>query len=467
MIRVGGALLIGALVSGCATTSPRAGLSEVDRRVTERVGASPRLEEKTRAPVNLDGIIGVDRAVAIALAHNATLRGRVEELGIAQAELAQAALITNPRAHASFRFPAGGGAEETGNEIGVDMEILDVITRPVRKRMAARQFEQAKLRLAHDILKLAVDVKAAFYAYQATLERLELRRVVVENMEAASELSRRQHEAGNVTALDLANHRAEWQDATVELRHDETEAAVDLEKLALLMGVQDQGPITVERKLPPVHGGDPDPGKLEEMAMARRWDLAAARREPGVLNDALKLSKLNIFSGLELGVDSEKDSDGAKGVGPDASVPLPVFDRRGPANAKVRAQIAQAKHTLTALEQEVRYEVRAAWRQLKAARQDAATYRTSLLPLRREVVEETLKRYNFMLEGVYELLDVKRKELDAQRAYIDAQKRYWTQWAQLERAVGGRVPSELVPPPGKADEPAPAAPDHQHHHGGE
>lgn len=439
------AAALSGLVAGCATTSPRASQRDVDAMVHQRVGVKSQVEPQPAARVNLDGVIHVDRAVAIALVNNAALRARTEELGIAHADMVQAGLINNPKAHASFRFSDEG----TGTEAGIDLEFLDVLTRPLRKRMAAQQLEQAKLRLSHDILKLAVDVKAAFHAYQATRQRLTLRRAVVESMEASAELADRQKAAGNITAVELAEHRAAWQDAAVELREDEAEAAVDLEKLALLMGVQDQGPLTIADDLPAVPAGDPDLKKLEALALARRWDLAAARREPGVLEDALKLSRLNILTGLEIGIDSEREFDGARGAGPDATVPLPIFDRQQASNAKAKAELRKSRHALVALEQEIRFEVRAAWTHLSAARKNAAVYRTSLLPLRRELVDETLKRYNFMLEGVYHLLETKRNELDAQRKYIDAEKQYWTQWAELERAVGGRVPADLMPPGGK------------------
>ena len=467
------------LATGCVTTSPRTSLRDVDTMVHQRVGANPHVEPvsdegvRSQAPAptarpNLDGVIHADRAVAIALVNNANLRARVEELGIAHADMVQAGLINNPKVHASFRFPSGGGAEGTGSEAGIDLEFLDVLTLPLRKKMAAQQLEQAKLRLSHEILKLAVEVKSAFFAYQATRERLLLRRAVVENMQTSAELGTRQLEAGNITAVELANHRASWQDATVELRNDEAAAAVDLERLAMLMGVQDQGPLTVAPKLPEVLGGDPDLKKLEALALARRWDLLAARREPGVLEDALKLSRLKVFTGMEIGVDSERDFDGSRGIGPDASVPIPIFDRQQASNAKARAELRKSRHALTALEQEVRFEVRSAWTHLNAARKNAETYRTSLLPLRRELVDETLKRYNFMLEGVYHLLESKRNELDAQRSYIESEKMYWTQMAELERAVGGRIPAELMPParPMESVPTAPAPAEH-HHHGGD
>lgn len=432
------------LIGGCATTSPDAARRDVDTMVRERVGVAARIQDDVtqRLP---GGTLDAGQAVEVALVHNAGLRARIEELGLAHADVIQARVVSNPRAHAAFRFPAGGGAEGTGTEIGIDMEFLDVLTRPLRERVAEGQLEQAKLSLGHDILKLAADVKAAFFGMQATLERLDLRRAMVESMRLAAELAERQLAAGNIAAPELASHRAAYHEAAVELRHDEAAADVEREKLALLMGVQDRTGWSIARALPAVPRGEPEPKKLEELALARRWDLLAARREPAVLQDALRLARLNVWSGLEAGVDSERDYDGARGIGPDAEVPIPVFDQQQGEKAKVRARLRQSKHSVAALEAEIRFEVRSAFAQLSAAQKIARTYQADLVPLRKELLEETLKRYNFMLEGVHQLLEAKRGELAAQRALIDARKSYWTSRAELERAVGGRIPPELIP----------------------
>src|SRR5688572_16303491 len=121
-------VMVGAgLSTGCATTSAVSSRRDVDSMVRERVGVSPRLESDPGAGRSvaattgqlLDRPLDAMRAVELALLNNASLHARVEELGLAHAELVQAGLVSNPRAHASFRFPAGGGAEGTGSEAGI------------------------------------------------------------------------------------------------------------------------------------------------------------------------------------------------------------------------------------------------------------------------------------------------------------------------------------------------------------
>ena len=71
-----------------------------------------------------------------------------------------------------------------------------------------------------------------------------------------------------------------------------------------------------------------------------------------------------------------------------------------------------------------------------------------LLPLRREIIQETQREYNATLAGVYQLLQAKRDEIEAGRSYVETLTEYWVARAELERAVGGdvRIPSEGQPP---------------------
>jgi cobalt-zinc-cadmium efflux system outer membrane protein len=46
-----------------------------------------------------------------------------------------------------------------------------------------------------------------------------------------------------------------------------------------------------------------------------------------------------------------------------------------------------------------------------------------------------------MLKGVYELLQAKRDEINATQNYTETLKHYWIARAELERSVGGALPS--------------------------
>lgn len=385
--------------------------------------------------VSLAAPLTADEAARLALARNPAFKAHLEEVGIAEADLTQAGLPGNPRFHGALRY-AGTQSGARGHELGVKIDLLALFELPLKKRVASSRLEQARFRLSHEVLGLQTQVKTAFYDYAAAARRLELRRDAVAALDAAATLSRRGREAGNVSRLDLAEADAVHQEGRVELARDEAAAAAARERLALLAGLQSEPDWSVPSELPELPVADPDAAAVESLAVSRRWDLQAARKEPKVLEDARRLENRGIFGPLELGVDTEREYGGQTGYGPEFEVGVPLFDRRQAGRARARALTRQSLASADALEAHIRYEVRAAASALVAARK-AVEARRAALPLRRDVTSETLKNYNYMLLGADRLLSAKREELEAAAALSDALKDYWTARAELDRAAGG------------------------------
>ena len=64
--------------------------------------------------------------------------------------------------------------------MAVVQEFLDVFQIPLRRRVAAREFEATKLRVGGAVLDLAATVRSAFVTHQAALQTQEMRQSVVE-----------------------------------------------------------------------------------------------------------------------------------------------------------------------------------------------------------------------------------------------------------------------------------------------
>lgn len=198
-------ICIGALI-GCASVPKEAGFPDVQKLIERRLNQhvhwnQGRPEDAAVADAvryMLRQELTVENAVQIALLNNRSLQATYEELGIAQADLVQAGLLRNPTFFASFRFmdKAIEGHRETNTEFSVDQDFLDLLMLPLRKKVAAAQFEQAKQRVGNAVLDLAKEVRSAYYTLQADEQTIEMRRTVVQATEAAAELAIRQLELG-------------------------------------------------------------------------------------------------------------------------------------------------------------------------------------------------------------------------------------------------------------------------------
>ena len=118
MTRVAIAAAATSLLAGCASVNPRPAFEDVQKTVADRSKVQPEWSrtasegsatEQAVAKL-LTAPLTVDAAVQVAFLNNPTLQATFEEIGISQADLAQAARIANPEISGFVRrttVPAG------------------------------------------------------------------------------------------------------------------------------------------------------------------------------------------------------------------------------------------------------------------------------------------------------------------------------------------------------------------------
>ncbi len=433
--------------TGCASVPPDAGHREVAEAIAARTGAAtgwakgaPEDERVSRRIDDLlRGGLRRDRAVEIALMNNPRLQATYEELGVSQADLVQAGLLANPTLAGSVGFPSNGARLEY--ESSLVLGFLDVLVLPLRKRVAKEQLIADTLRVSHEALGVAADVRKAFAEVQAATKVLELRRMVVEGAQATADLARRQHRAGNINDLVLATEEATYQQAKLELAQAETGLVEHLEEMNRLLGLWGRRTDwTLAEPLGELPAEEVPLDRLEATAVKQRLDIDAARKQALLMWNAVELARSSRFFGLvQVGVHVHQDPDGPRLLGPTLSLELPIFDRRQALVARLEAQRRSAERRLQAVSIEARSQVRVARVKLMTARQVAEHYRKILLPLRERIVAQTQLQYNAMQLGLFELVAAKSAQIEAFRAYIESLRDYWISRAELERAMGGRI----------------------------
>jgi len=420
----------------------------VQQSVQERTGKAVRWEQDEAArAANLQDArmllrkpLTVNSAVQIALLNNRNLQATFEDIGLSAADLREASTLPNPTFSGSLRVP-NRPPSAADYELGAAIDFLNILTLPLRRRVAQDQLRAASLRVADETISLVADVKSVFYTLQGAQQLLGRLKLVVETSAAALQLAQAQHGAGNINDLALAQQQATYSQSRLEVATTEAEIRQDREKLNELLGVW--GPDTdwtVAGNLPPVPASDPSSGRLEKLAVSQRLDLAAAYSEVVTLVNALGLAKsFRFFGVLDFGFDYEEQTDSQAIRGPDVTVTLPIFNQGQPRIARSESALRRAERRLEAKAIEIRSTVRALQDQMASKRQIAHYYQSELLPERIAILNGTLLEYNAMISGPFDLFIVKRDEADAERNYVEAARDYWITRAQLERAVGGNL----------------------------
>ncbi len=438
------AVALSAMVfGGCATFSKDGGFGKVEQIARERIDKDVKWQRdddqrksvQTTVKNLLTAPLSADAAVQIALLNNPGLQATYAELGIAEADLVQAGRMTNPH----FAYLRTSNSGERKLEWALTFPILDLLTIPMRTRIERGRFEQVQLAVAAEMLAVATEARNSWIVAVAAEERVRYLGQVKLAAEASAELASRMEKVGNISRLDRMREQVFYTE-TIAHHARATQAAVEeRERLTRLMGLSGgEAAFTLPERLPGLPSEKPVIRDLEARAMAERLDIQAARRETESLAASLGLTRATRFINvLELGPAGTREDPEPWKRGFEASLELPLFDWGGARVARAEAVYMQALHRVAEKAVNARSEVREAYSAYQNAYDAAIRYRDEILPLRKEISEENMLRYNGMLISVFELLADAREQVGAVIAYIEALRDFWLSESDLTTAFNG------------------------------
>ena len=443
------AVVVGAtLLAGCASFSQDGGLDDVARMTQERImqPAPLKRNQDTRAEVSslLSKPLSADAAVRIALLNNQALQASLAELAISEADFVQAGRLPNP----GFSFGRVRGGGETEIDRGLSFNLAALVTLPARSRIERQRLEQAKLQAAMQAVSLATDTRKAYYSAVAAAQASAFADTVRGSAEAAAELAARMRATGNWSALDAARERAFYQDALTQQAQAHLQAVTTREELVRLLGLW--GPslaFTLPDQLPGLPAQAREVADAETHALSQRLDVLIARQDAQATAKALGLTKatgfINVF---DAGYINKSTTGAPRENGYEVSLELPLFDWGGARVARAQASYMQAVHRTGDIAVKARSEVRQAYASYRTTYDIARHYRDEVVPLRKQIADEVLLRYNGMLASTFELLIESREQLAAVNASIAAQRDFWIAETNLQSAMnaGGSIESRTA-----------------------
>jgi outer membrane protein TolC len=450
-----GTLAALALLSGCASVTPDGGFGDVAATTQARIGAAPQLNRdgagRGELPPSLRALpvfahgapLDMDTAVRIALVNHPGLQATYWNVGIAQADLAQAARPRNP----SFDVKrlAGGGALEI--ERGLTFDLVGILTTPLAARLEARRFEQARRTVAGAIERHAYETRAAWIEAVASRQALDYARRVDTSARASAELAGRMARAGNTNQLELAREQVFHAQAAADLARADQRAAAARERLTRALGLWGKdADYALPDHLPDLPAAPADLADVERIALEQRLDVQAAKAEAAATAADLGLTRTTRFINvLDLGYANKSQTDAPAEQGYALTLELPLFDWGGARVARAEARYMQAVSGVQQAAVTARSEARESYLAYRNAYDVARRYRDTVIPLRKKIGREVLLRYNGMLASPQELLADAREQAAAVTAYIEALDTFWTAHAGLEATLGMRLDRAAAP----------------------
>jgi outer membrane protein TolC len=437
-------LATAATLAGCATFSADGGLGPVQQAATQHLNkdlAWARSDvEQDRIDIRVAELLRTpltaDNAVQLALLNHRGLQAKFHDIGLSEAALVQSTRLPNP----GFSFGRFERGDEREIERSWHFSLARILTMPWRREAASQRLAATQASVAAAVLAHAADTRRAWVQAVAAQEGVRYSLQVMRAAEASAELAQRMQQVGNFSALQRAREQAFYADAALDVARAEQAERAAREKLTRLLGLWGaQTGFLLPERLPDLPAQARDLPDVERTAIAQRLDLQAARREAAMLAGEQSATRADrIASGLELGLARNSSNEAPTQRGWDLGFEIPLFDWGGAKNAAAEHRWRQAAQRATQTAIDARSEVREAYGAYRSAYDMAKHHREEIVPLRKQVLDQNVLRYNGMLIGVFDLLADARLQIASVKIAIEALRDFWLAEADLDSALVGK-----------------------------
>jgi cobalt-zinc-cadmium efflux system outer membrane protein len=379
-------------------------------------------------------------AQGFALANHPSLAAAAARVEAARGLWLQAGLGPNPE--------IGYAASEVGNEgrAGqqggfVSQEFVTGGKLRLNREVAARDIALAEQRFAAQRLRVANDVRIAFYETLISQRRTQVAADLVKIAQQGITAAEGLRKAKEASTADVLRAQIETENARIELARSEYQWQAAWQTLSVRMGLPRNGrtevarPILVGDAATPAgeYGWDEALERLlhesPEMAAAAvrveraRWVLTRAQAEP--------VPNVTLQGGLQYD-NATRDTIGNF----QASIPIPLFNRNQGNILAARSELRAAEADLERVGLALQQRLAEVYAHYAAARRQAAGYRESILGKAKDTLERVGRAYRL---GEFSYTDM----LSAQRTYSEANLTYLSALREL-RGAEARIEGLLL-----------------------
>jgi cobalt-zinc-cadmium efflux system outer membrane protein len=443
-------------VSGCVAIPADRGTAQTEALLAARINYESDSAHAVRWRANrevcedltswLGEPLTADRAVTTALQCSPQLQRLYAELALTQAEVYEATRLSNPQL--GFARMATGAPENiVSTTWSISQRFIELLFLPSRQGLGRDQLLASQQRIAHDVLQLERSVRAAYVTYVSAASIAELEQRAATAADLSAQTAQAFHAAGNINELQLSRERAAAVEAQLVYQRASIDAVKARSELLTAIGVAPKDPATLVAKTPlplPSSVRD-DVNGLHMWAREQRLDLQAARLLATAQSKHARQQRWwRWFGDVEAGFERESETHVATRSGPSIAVGLPLFNSRKNVALRADAQLESAQARLTQIEVQLDNDVHAVLHAARAAQAASKAVREQLVPLRERITALSLREFNFMFIGTFELLAVKREEIQAYRHYLEAIRDEWLAQIEVQRIAGGKLPATLL-----------------------
>jgi cobalt-zinc-cadmium efflux system outer membrane protein len=418
---------------GCKTPSTIS-RTVVSDSLQKATGFTIQKESKpgvTALPPTVNAFDGIneEEAVSIALWNNPQLQADLANIAIAQADVIEAGIVSNPL----LRYLAPSGGLEVSGYINFAFDFL--FQRPKRiaaARTDALRVEQTSLQRIYTLIR---DVQIAYTEFLLARERLAILRENAEIRKQMADLANSRLRNGDVSELEVTTFRADSASAQDDVLKAALDTVLRKNSLTVLMGFPADTTLTLQ---PTAFFSDAQK-VVEQTYLQLAWEyqpeLRAAQINMEAIGKRLGWERSRIISFIPtLNYQHIPGNGGSKflpnAFNPGIQAEIPVLNRNQGRIARAKAEMEAAAYQYVATRQRIALDVSNAYQRYEQAWQSYQIWAGSTLPSLEEAVRLSQSSYR---NGDISYLPV----LEAQRQLLNAKLRRVEVQADIRRSVSG------------------------------
>lgn len=390
----------------------------------------------------------LDALIDAALRRNPSITAMQQAWRAMRARVPQATSLDDPMlTYAVAPESLSDHAIDDGHEVELSQKLPWPGTLRLRGRVAEHESEAAGNDVQTLRRQLTVEAARGYYEYYYLHRAIQINRANLQLLGEFQRIAETKYAAGAVTKQDPLQAEVERYHLEHQLISLERMRRVSQARLNTLLHRAPEATLP-----PPPEQLDrpralPDASTLRDRAVNARPELQSLAQRLEAKRAARELARKEYYPDVTvMGVyNSMWDVNEHRWmIGAGINVPLQLDRRRG-AEAEALAEATRIAAELAAGVDRVTFEVAEAYEMLVESQHVVHLYEGKFLPVAEENLQAARAGYETGKGDFLALLTAERNLLLVQLAHEQAMSEYHRRWAELERAVGGRIDSPAAP----------------------
>ena len=430
-------LISSTLLGACSISPPQTSFTAIEQQLGEQfpsIKIPANSLGKSTAAIPEDEPLTLPQTLQILLSRSPQVRIELAQLGIADAEVLQAELIENPHISIGALKPEDGGRWQL--DTSLSQPLLTLFTRSLRRELAQENLLEVQLRLQAELQQLIAQTSEHYFAAVAAMQHCYVQNKMLEATMARQQLALSLYRAGNLSENNFLSYDNELRRAQQQMEKRQTIAHEKRLELLNLIGLSSTERIEFAAQLPALPVEKLNHQQLLVQAKTNRTDIKIAQQQLALVEKRQQFIKQeNGWRDITLGVNAEREFDGAQNIGPEVEFALPIFNRGQGKLAEIHANKTALYARLQKIELDADKSIAQSLNLMDSARAQIKILEPALAVAEKRV-DLSNREVNFMLGNPFELLAIKRQQIQLAHEFTDALKNYWQARAQLELAIG-------------------------------